>query len=210
MDLLLEEELEYMHDHGHYILEYGTRQHYEKYKNECRRSEVLGSYLARRGLFHTDHLIDSIVLKTLSNCSIYEGSTNMYTALRTKTKEKHKIQVNTSTAIGSEVCYKDIEAYHLSLFDLYVLERMLAFEELYRDKSEGSYELIRYTGASEILFNHCNSSEYIGVSTTIVGNRFDSNCDTYGTVYGYPAQEAYIFWLADTREYAVVYHSYWM
>lgn len=204
------EELEYMHDHGHYILEYGTRQHYEKYKNECGRSEVLGSYLARKSLFHTDHLIDSIILKALSNCSIYAGSTNIYTALRTKTKEKHKIQVNTSTTMGSEVSYKDIEAYHLSLFDLYVLERILAFEEQYRDKSEGSYYLIRYSDASEILLNHCYSSDYIGASTTIVGNRFDSNCDTYGTIFGSPAQEAHIFWLADSREYAVVYHSYWM
>jgi len=196
-------------EHGHYILEYGSHCDYDKYLNECRRSTVFGYYLARTRFYHKDHLIDSIMLKAMSSISMYQGDIHSYSALQIATKGKHIIQVNTNPN-HSEVFLEEIEAYHLSLFDLSVLQRILTFELQYLDSREGSsYELVKYSNPSDIVLYHCHASDYISPSETIDGNCFNSNCDTYGSLYHSKAQRAYIFWLEDSREYVVIYHSYW-
>lgn len=198
-----------MHEHGQYILEYGTRCDYQKYLNECRRSTVVGYYLARTRFFHQDHLMDSIFLKAMSRNSLYQGAIESYSALQNATKGKHIIQVNTNPN-PSEVFLEEMEAYHLSLFDLSVLQRILTFEEQYFNRADGSsYKLVKYSNPSDIVLYHCNASDYISPSETIDGNCFDSNCDTYGSLYHSKAQRAYIFWLEDSREYVVIYHSFW-
>ncbi|WP_103109503.1 hypothetical protein [Brevibacillus reuszeri] len=181
----------------------------KKFDADYMRSEILGVYMAERGYYHMDHLIDSIVLKAIAKDSIFRENVSLFSALKNSKRGRHTIQINIS-AYDDHTFLQDIDAYHLSFTDYQVFKRILTMEKRYGSKEEGEeYELVVYSEAKEITSRHCYAGENIGSYESISGNCYSEDCDTYGSTYGSKAQKAFLFWIEYTNEYVVVYFSYW-
>lgn len=55
----------------------------------------------------------------------------------------------------------------------------------------------------------CCYLEHISDSFTIKGNCIDSNCDTYGTIYGVKAEFLYLLFVEDLNKLAIAQVRYW-
>ena len=202
------EELSFCHDHSFYIRDHISPADAEKFNADYMRSEILGVYMAERGYYHMDHLIESIVLKAIAKDSIFRENVSLFSALDNSKRGRHTIQINTS-AYDDHTLLQDIDAYHLSFTDYQVFKRILTMEQRYGSKEEGEYELVVYSEAKDITLRHCDAGEYIGSNESISGNCYSEDCDTYGSTYDSKAQKAFLFWIEDTNDYVVVYFSYW-
>lgn len=184
------------------------------------RSPILALYLANNDYHNRQHMIESIVQEAISNSekkeflkdTMYDLKTNFYTAARINKNGSHTIKVNTS-AYEEFTMFEDIEAYHITSKEWSLLNQYLQDEITYLEEDENpedsQYNVKTFSNVNDIYIENCYAGETIGANSKIEGNRFTEDCDTYGSTYGAKAQEAFIFWITEQNEYAVIYHEYW-
>lgn len=107
----------------------------------------------------------------------------------------------------------EIDAYHITSKELEVLKKIVKCAE---DEDKAMKELDRiqfsfsvYQKGDPILLDQCYHPTISG-PTTIDGNMYDDNIDTYGTMLNIPAIRCYLFYNVDTNEVVVADGTYYV
>lgn len=99
------------------------------------------------------------------------------------------------------------DAYHMDM-ETWELLKMYIHDSKGND-GDYVYTCIIDPVISEIDYPYCDC-EMVSSTDTIQGNNIDSNCDTWGTSYGYKAQGLFAFYITDLQKFAIVKESYWV
>ncbi|RJG21318.1 hypothetical protein [Paenibacillus thiaminolyticus] len=200
----------FLHEYAEFLSDYGYGAEFE-FIRDWERSPVLAEYIARNNYFSRDDMIRNIVKSALFKDTIYKAPYTLSNMLKENSGGQHSITVTLSPYedIHHEV---QIEAYHISAHEWFLIGKAIK-EEIVKEEDE-NYEDTIYTTRlfkepKDIEFNYCIPNDYISSTTTIHGNCLNDDCDTYGTIYNTRAQSAFVFYIVDQKEYAVVYLSYW-
>lgn len=209
INFLTEDEEDNLHYHAHYLSDISSDAS-EKFLEDWKRSPILALYMVENNYLHFEHMMECIILEAESKRTRYENNMKLDYALEDNSCGEHTIEINTSPYNNEDIYLENIQAYHISSNDLSLIKRFLKMEQKYGDKSEGSeYELKVYSNTKDIQLYHCYASPYISSNECIKGNRYSENCDTMGSQIGAKSQNNYIFYNTDSKEYVVIYHSYW-
>lgn len=106
----------------------------------------------------------------------------------------------------------EIEAYFINSVDLETLIKVLEVANVEIEEPE-EYERIRfklkiYKDEDDVAFHECYHPHYSSYNI-VVGNKYDDNIDTNGTLLGIRAIRSHLLFNTDTNEYVLADGRYW-